>query len=232
MWACVLWQSFWSPVCCWCLCTEHVLYSKMPKVVFTYFPLKGLGESGRLLLAYGGQEFEDRRITKDEWPEHKPKTPFGQLPVLEIDGKQYAQSVSIARYLGHKFGVAGADIEEDFEIDQNVEFLNDIRFKMVAVAHEPDPEVKKRKHEENVKNVYPGLLKKLNEIITKNNGHLALGKLTWGDFVLAGIYETMKKMLEIPDMDSQYPALKQLVDSVNSLPGVKEFIAQAPPSEF
>ena len=49
------------------------------------------------------------------------------MPILEIDGKKYAQSMAIARYLGRKYGVAGADIEEDFEIDQNVEFVNDIR---------------------------------------------------------------------------------------------------------
>jgi glutathione S-transferase len=47
--------------------------------------------------------------------------------VLDIDGKKYAQSFAIARYLGHKYGVAGANIEEDFEIDQNMDFVNDIR---------------------------------------------------------------------------------------------------------
>jgi glutathione S-transferase len=55
-------------------------------------------------------------------------TPFGQLPMMEIDGKKYAQSFAIARYLGHKYGLAGADPEEDFEIDQNMDFINDIRF--------------------------------------------------------------------------------------------------------
>jgi glutathione S-transferase len=54
-------------------------------------------------------------------------TPFGQLPVLEIDGKKYTQSFSVARYLGHKYGLAGADLEEDFEIDMNIDFFNDIR---------------------------------------------------------------------------------------------------------
>ena len=49
------------------------------------------------------------------------------MPVLEIDGKQYAQSTSLARFLGRKYGLGGKDVEEDFEIDQNVEFVNDIR---------------------------------------------------------------------------------------------------------
>lgn len=53
--------------------------------------------------------------------------PFGRAPVLIIDGKQYAQSTPICRYLGHRYGLTGDNIEEDFEIDQNIELLNDIR---------------------------------------------------------------------------------------------------------
>lgn len=44
----------------------------MTKYVFHYFDGKGLGEACRLLMAYGGQEFEDRRYTKEDWPAVKP----------------------------------------------------------------------------------------------------------------------------------------------------------------
>jgi hypothetical protein len=63
-------------------------------------------------------------------------TPFGQLPVLEIDGKKYAQSFAISRYLGRKYGLSGANIEEDFEIDMNLDFVNDIRAsKNISSSH-------------------------------------------------------------------------------------------------
>lgn len=53
--------------------------------------------------------------------------PLGQLPVLEIDGKRYSQSLAICRYLGEKYGLAGDNDEEAMEIDQIVDFIYDIR---------------------------------------------------------------------------------------------------------
>ncbi|KAJ2940386.1 hypothetical protein O0L34_g63 [Tuta absoluta] len=203
----------------------------MPKYVLTYFNVKALAEPSRLLLSYGGQEFEDRRIERENWEKVKPNYPFRQLPVLEIDGKEYAQSISIARYLGHKFGLAGANLEEDLEIDQAVDFFNDIRLKAVASMYEEDPELKKKKFEENIKN-NGWMLDKLNEIITKNNGHLACGKLTWADFVFAGIYDALKYVMQSPELDTKFPAFKKLQDTVYSLPRVKEFADKAPKTDF
>nr|UQQ66584.1 glutathione S-transferase sigma 7 [Conogethes punctiferalis] len=200
----------------------------MPKVVYNYFPLKALGEGIRLLLSYGGQEFEDNRIPSDKWPEYKPSTPFGQMPVLVIDGKQYSQSLAISRYLGRKYGLVGADLEEDFEIDQIVDFINDIRARAATVAYEPDEQLKKKKHEDFSKNVYPVLLSKLNNVAEKNNGYVALGKLTWGDFVLAGMFDYLKDMMQDQSLDQKYPALKKVADNVYSLPQLQAYLAQAP----
>nr|QIC35748.1 glutathione S-transferase sigma 1 [Ostrinia furnacalis] len=202
------------------------------KVSFTYFNVKALGESGRLLLAYGGQEFEDKRFTSETWPEIKPTTPFGQAPVLEIDGKKYAQSLAIARYLGRKYGLAGATPEEDLEIDMYNDFVNDIRAKAASVQYESDEVLKEKKHEDFSKNVYPAMLSKLNEIVGQNNGHIAVGKLTWADFVFAGMYDYLKMMLRIPDLDTKYPNLKKVVDNVYSLPQLKAYLAAAPKCDF
>ncbi|KPJ10578.1 Glutathione S-transferase 2 [Papilio machaon] len=149
----------------------------MPKVTVTYFNVKGLGEGIRMLLAYGGQEFEDIRVDKEQWAELKPKTPFGQMPLLEIDGKQYAQCIAICRYLGRKYGLAGNTLEEDLLIDQNMDFFNDIRMKAAAANYESDEKVKKAKLEDLKKNHFPFLFSKLDEIIKENNGFLAAGRV-------------------------------------------------------
>ncbi|XP_021186026.3 glutathione S-transferase 2 [Helicoverpa armigera] len=204
----------------------------MPKVVFYYFPVKALGEASRLLLSYGGQEFEDHRVSQDDWQSFKPKTPFGQMPVLVIDGKQYAQSYAIARYLGRKYGLVGETLEDSLEIDQNVDLIDDLRAKAALVDYEPDEAVKEKKYAEYVKTIFPDLLGKLNAIIVKNNGHVALGKLTWGDFVFAGMLDYLKKMLRMPDLEKQYPAFKQVVDNVYSIPKVKAYADAAPETPF
>lgn len=48
------------------------LYSTMSKYVLYYSGAKALGEPPRLLLSFGGQEFEDVRLTMEQWPEFKP----------------------------------------------------------------------------------------------------------------------------------------------------------------
>ena len=50
-----------------------------------------------------------------------------QVPVLEVDGKQYFQSVSICRFLAQKFDLAGKTPEENLEIDSVVDTFVDLR---------------------------------------------------------------------------------------------------------
>ena len=64
--------------------------------------------------------FDDEIITFDKWAELKPsgstlvsrssnveilsETPFGQLPVLEVDGKKLSQSLAIMRFAAKRTG--------------------------------------------------------------------------------------------------------------------------------
>lgn len=49
------------------------------------------------------------------------------MPVLEVDGKKFFQSVSICRYLATKYGLSGKDACENLEIDSVVDTFVDMR---------------------------------------------------------------------------------------------------------
>ena len=42
------------------------------KIKLTYFNLRGRAEPSRLILAYAGVDFEDCRVTSEEWQKLKP----------------------------------------------------------------------------------------------------------------------------------------------------------------
>ena len=73
----------------------------MAKLKLTYFDFHGgRGEPARLALSIGGIAFEDDRVQTSDWERRKGDTPFGALPVLEVDGQIVAQSNAINRYVG------------------------------------------------------------------------------------------------------------------------------------
>lgn len=53
--------------------------------------------------------------------------PYGQVPVLEIDGKKMHQSNAICRYFAKQCGLAGKNDMEAYEIDAAVETIHDLR---------------------------------------------------------------------------------------------------------
>merc|ERR1712062_327178 len=99
----------------------------MSEMKLTYFNLMGRAETTRLILAQAGVAFEDKRIEPAEWPALKASLPMGQLPILEVDGKTIGQSMTIARFCGRRFGLAGKDELEgalaDQAVDQVADFL-------------------------------------------------------------------------------------------------------------
>ncbi|KAK5970795.1 Glutathione S-transferase [Trichostrongylus colubriformis] len=103
----------------------------MVQYKLTYFDGRGAAEVIRQLFVLAGQEYKDVRLTHEEWPKHKAEMPFGQLPVLEVDGKQLPQSFAIVRFLARKFGFAGKNAWEEAVVDsiadQYKDFMNEVR---------------------------------------------------------------------------------------------------------
>lgn len=92
----------------------------------TYFPVAGRGELARLLFTFGGVAFEDNRIAGPAFGALKPTLPLGQLPILEIDGVVYAQSMAIARYAAKAAGLYPVDAAQALGVDMVSETIVDL----------------------------------------------------------------------------------------------------------
>ncbi|KAJ3159137.1 hypothetical protein HDU86_002039 [Geranomyces michiganensis] len=86
-------------------------------IKLTYFDFRGKGEALRVALSVAGLPFVDERLTDAEWASRKESMPFGQLPVLEIDGKQLSQQQAILRYVGRLGGLYPEDQLEAATVD-------------------------------------------------------------------------------------------------------------------
>jgi glutathione S-transferase len=92
-----------------------------------YFDIFGRAEAIRMLLAHAKHEFEDVRINKDQLQELKNegKLEFGQVPMLEHNGKNLVQSWAILRYLGKVLGYYPETSEEAWAVDSIVDAAED-----------------------------------------------------------------------------------------------------------
>ena len=92
-------------------------------------------EVSRIALFMGGIEFNDRRIDSEEFQRVKSNgclddgtlIPFGQLPVMVVNGVSVAQTGGIARFCGKLADLYPKD--DDFlaaQIDQFIDFQTDI----------------------------------------------------------------------------------------------------------
>jgi glutathione S-transferase len=83
----------------------------MSKLRVTYFDFAGgRGEDCRMALVLAGVEFEDKRLKGPDWAALKPSTPYGSLPLLDVEGKPtLAQSNAILSYLGRTYDLLPKD---------------------------------------------------------------------------------------------------------------------------
>eukprot|EP01068_Selenidium_serpulae_P013412 Selendium_serpulae@DN5961_c0_g1_i2.p4 len=74
-----------------------------------YFTRKGRGLPIRMCLEHGSVPYEFCPISMEDWPKRKAEFPNGQLPVLEVDGKQICQTAAILDVVSEKAGIALKD---------------------------------------------------------------------------------------------------------------------------
>ncbi|XP_044269049.1 glutathione S-transferase-like [Tribolium madens] len=201
-----------------------------PNYKLIYFNARGRAEHIRFIFAYAGVDYEDERIPREKWPEIKKRTPFGMLPVLEIDGKAVAQSNAVARYLARQYGLAGRNEWEALQCDVLVDTLGDLKQVLAQFRMEQDPIKKEEKKARLMKETIPFYLSKFEKMLSENNGFSVGSEITWCDFVFAVSLENFEHIFGKAALD-QYPALKALKIKVYNIPSINAWVSKRPATE-
>jgi len=214
----------------------------MPQYKLTYYDCRGAGESLRYILSYAKQQFEDVRIPLTEYPFtdkviEKYGLPWGVVPTLSIEGKVFGECVPIARYLGKIYGFAGETELEQLKCDELVDAFKDYHKKWFpAYEFVYGPNADKVKRDEATKVVLekdtPIALTRFEKIIQANPaGYFVGNKLTWADIYIAYNLTALEIEFEVK-LVNKFPGLQKLVEKVESAPGIKEWIAKRPVTQF
>ncbi|GMS93775.1 hypothetical protein PENTCL1PPCAC_15950, partial [Pristionchus entomophagus] len=196
----------------------------MPIYKLSYFPIKGIAEVSRQLFVLAGQPFEDNQIPFDA-------TPFGQAPLLEVDGKPIPQSFAIARYLASQFGFAGRTTFEAAWVDALADQWKDYFIEMkpfLGVANgflkTGDVDQLRKDVGEPVRDKHFALLEKAAQ--NGANGHFVGSSLTWVDLLVVDHIVVFEQ--HVPGFFDGFPSIKKIRKFVQSDPRLREYLEKRP----
>jgi len=198
-----------------------------------YFNGRGRAEPARLIFAYAGVNYNDHRIESADWPSLKPKTPFGQLPVLDIDNGKVvlSQSKAIARYLGSEFNLIPKDHIQAARGEMLVDGYDDLQNKFAPWFREKDAEKKKELWKQlETEHVTPFL--KLYEKFLTDNGttYFVTNSITWADlFLFDALHKTKTTSSHL---FAGHPKLNEFIDKVAKEPKIHAWLEKRPKTDF
>uniref|UniRef100_A0A7M5WRA4 GST N-terminal domain-containing protein n=1 Tax=Clytia hemisphaerica TaxID=252671 RepID=A0A7M5WRA4_9CNID len=108
----------------------------MVKYTLNYFDTAGRAEAIRLMFHAAGVDFNDNRMSREEWLENKTdgkRFPLHQMPTLEVDDNVICQSSAIARFVARELGFYGNNSLEQAVIDQVCETFSDIGAELIKI---------------------------------------------------------------------------------------------------
>ncbi|KAG8444931.1 hypothetical protein GDO86_009912 [Hymenochirus boettgeri] len=106
-----------------------------------YFNGRGRMESIRWLLAAAGVEFDEEFIeTREQYEKllKEGRLLFGQLPLVEMDGKKIVQTRAILSYIASKYNLYGKDLDDRLLINMYVDGTIDFMSLCISYPFIPD----------------------------------------------------------------------------------------------
>lgn len=193
-----------------------------------------------MICAYSGLKLEDHRFeSRDQFLaiKNSSRLPFGQVPMLEVDGGKASmvQSTAIMRYLGKLSGLYPMD---DHILAQKVDAImdqaTDVFTGMTVLTYgsrysiDLSPEAKAKCYEHYNESVLPNHLKRAERVIgSSETGWMAGTKEpSPADFVWYCSLVNMAAKKEISDKNKEleeFPKLKAFVEKFASLEAIIKY---------
>ncbi len=203
------------------------------KLMYFDFPF-WRAEVSRLALHLGGIPFEDVRPNREAFMAMKRsgELPYGQLPVLDVDGVRIAQSVSIARFCGQVSGLYPKDhLVDQARVDELLDTCTQLTHILGSSMSIKDAEEKMRARQKLGAKVLPKWLGFLESRLNQNHSsdyfvgdHLSVADLAiWRilGWLTGGILDGIPtNLLEA------HPHLKAHYDRIGDLEGVRSWMAR------
>jgi len=225
-----------------------------PKPVLKYFDIRGAAEASRVLLAIGGEDYDDSRYKIDPATFSSPaflaekesgelKANLNRAPVLvTLDGTTIGQSKAIERYLAKRFDLMGNTPEEEAVIDCIAEHCRDV--KDAAMRKGFSQFTKDKTEEEKAKaraewfdEGLPTMLVKIDDYvkeISTGEGFSVGSSMSYADVM---IWALLRDCSPADAKDTTNAAidcttLNGIADAIAAHPGVSKWVENRPESMF
>jgi prostaglandin-H2 D-isomerase / glutathione transferase len=213
------------------------MMTKLQNCVLTYFDIPGRGEATRLALTIGGIAFEDHRIPFTQWGELKPKTPWGSMPMLDLqDGSKLAQQRAILRLVGKETGLYPTTTTEDScwtcaKIDELMDAADDLPVTISGIGKgmPEDEKLAARQAACVAGGAMHGILTRLDAFVAANgnkDGHVVGDQLTIADlFLFTNCSNLVSGMFDGVPLDTlePFPHIQACRKMVRNHPIVKKY---------
>uniref|UniRef100_A0A914WSG2 glutathione transferase n=1 Tax=Plectus sambesii TaxID=2011161 RepID=A0A914WSG2_9BILA len=202
----------------------------------TYFNIMGLAEPIRLMFAQAGVEYENVMISREEgdttWAKLKPTTPYGTLPLLEVDGRVIAQSIAISNYLSKKFDMNGENEWEAVKAEELVQAMHDVRQPVRAWWKEKDERKKAELLKKLESDVVLPFFDRFEKILAENGTGFFVGShITQADLHIFNMLEWWQNNQFFDDAFYNHPTISAFVKEIANMPNIKNWREKRPKTE-
>ena len=216
------------------------------KIKFIYLNIPfWRAEIGRIALYMGNIDFEDVRISRDEFLRSR-KTgelddgtviPFRQIPCLNIDGKSINQTGGISRFCGKISGLYPIENAVDAAlIDQIIDMATDITVLLGPSLKEKNEETKKIMREKLARGALIRKISYLEELLEEGKRDWFVNqKISIADLAIWRLigWLTSGMIDYLPsDLVAPFPNLKRIFLNVERHPKVIEWIKMTYPEDY